>query len=70
MEIQAALQISRAYDGPLDGVMGPETEAALARVAAEEGYTYTPGAPLPEDLNLYLFFALAVALAGDGCEDC
>ena len=70
LELQAALQVSMVYDGPLDGVMGPETEAALVTLAQRYGYGYTPGGAVPADMNQFLYFSLAVALGGDGCEDC
>ena len=70
LEQQAAMQINGVYDGPLDGELGPATVAALTSVAERRGYAYLAGQPLPEDMNQFLYFSLAVALGGDGCEDC
>lgn len=69
LEIQAALAATNLDPGPLDGVIGGQTRAALAELARRNGYSYNGGA-IPADMHQYLYFSLVLALGGDGCEGC
>jgi len=69
LEIQAALAATNIDPGPLDGVIGGQTRAALAELARRHGFSYNGGA-IAADMHQHLYFSLVLALGGDGCEGC
>ncbi len=46
--LQRNLSAAQLYDGPVDGLLGPETERALQRLARRRGLAVTPQSPLLE----------------------